>query len=143
MLREPRKDLQSISVPLGKMPCSVSHAAEDGSTYPVNHMIQARRFRIETCRLLAYATDLRWRIIYQRLAQGYTYQMIARNLNVSSSTVHRICNLFDATGDVQPVDVKKPRPDQRNLDEHNQLYVIGLIMDNPSLYLAEMCQHVH
>ena len=86
---------------------------------------------------------LRWRIIYQRLAQGYTYQMIARNLNVSSSTVHRICNLFDATGDVQPVDVKKPRPDQRNLDEHNQLYVIGLIMDNPSLYLAEMCQHVH
>ena len=29
------------------------------------------------------------------------------------------------------------------LDQQSQLYVVGLIMENPALYLAEICQHIH
>lgn len=94
----------------------------------------------EPGRKKAYAIDLRWRIIYQRLAQELPYQTIARNLNIATSTVHRLCALFDATGDVQP---SNNRPDMKKLDTHTQLYIVGLILDNPSLYLAEVCQHIH
>ena len=35
------------------------------------------------------------------------------------------------------------RPYLQRLDQQSQLYVVGLIMENPALYLAEICQHIH
>ena len=55
---------------------------------------------METCRCSAYHDDLRWRMVYQREALGYTYQRIAANLNVDTSTVWRTVQLFLNTGGV-------------------------------------------
>ena len=43
---------------------------------------------------------------------------------------------------MQPT-LNKHRPYLQHLDQQSQLYVVGLIMENPTLYLAEICQHIH
>ena len=39
---------------------------------------------------IEYSNDLRWRIVYQRIAMNLPLVKIAQNLNVAVSTVHRI-----------------------------------------------------
>ena len=99
-------------------------------------------FSAEPGRRRAYGTDLRWRIVFQRFGMRLRYAKIARNLNVSTSTAYRICALFEATGEVRPVSQHAHRPYLRRLDQQGQLHVVGLIIENPSLYLAEICQQV-
>ena len=100
-------------------------------------------FSAEPNRRRAYGSDLRWRIVFQRFGMGLRYDNIARNLNVATSTAYRICARFKATGEVQPSSRDKHRPYLRSLDQQSQLYVVGLIIENPSLYLAEICQRIH
>ncbi len=90
----------------------------------------------------AYSVDIRWRIVYQRIGMNLKLQAIARNLNVSTATCYRICSLFKRTGDVQPLPVQKRRTDMRKLDPRNELFVVGLVMSNPCLYLAEIGREV-
>ena len=54
----------------------------------------------EPNRCSAYSDDLRWRIVYQRTALGLSYREIAANLCVDASTVCRIVQLFERTGNV-------------------------------------------
>ena len=45
---------------------------------------------------------------------------------------------FKLTGEVTP----KPqpqRPNKRKLDDHHELLIIGIILDNPCVYLREIC----
>ena len=49
---------------------------------------------------VAYHEDLKWRMIYQRKMLGLTYQQIAVNLCVDSSTVWRAVKQFDDEGTV-------------------------------------------
>ena len=44
---------------------------------------------------------------------------------------------------MQPVSCNKHRPYLQSPDQQSQLYVVGLIIENPTLYLAEICQHIH
>ena len=48
----------------------------------------------EPSRKRAYGNDLRWRIVYQRIAMNLPYQKVAENLNVYTSTAHRIFSRF-------------------------------------------------
>ena len=48
----------------------------------------------ETWRQTAYDEDLRWRMVWQREALGYSYSAIASNLNVDKATVLRTTQLF-------------------------------------------------
>ncbi len=70
-----------------------------------------------------------------------TYMKIAGNLNVAVSTVHRINSKFSATGGVGCV-VRKRRPQTRRLDVHEELYAIATVLENPSMYLSEICQEL-
>ena len=56
----------------------------------------------EPNRRTPYSTDLRWRIVWQRLAKGLTFQNIAQNLSISAATASNIFKLFQATGEVDP-----------------------------------------
>ena len=94
----------------------------------------------EPGRKKAYTADIRWRIVYQRLALELTFEEIATRLNIATSTAHRIYHQFELTGDIRPVSRSEPRPDTRALDEHNELIIIGVILNNPTLYLDELCQ---
>ena len=86
-----------------------------------------------------YSSDLRWRIVWQRLALNLKYQQIAENLSISVGTVHNIFKLFEETGEV---DHRKHPKREKNLDDHHSLYIIGLIVANPEMHLSEIADKV-
>ena len=49
----------------------------------------------EPGRKRAYDRDLRWRIVYQRIAMKLKFVEIATNLNIAISTAHRTYKLFE------------------------------------------------
>ncbi len=69
-----------------------------------------------------------------------TFRDIARNLNISVSTVHSVYKKFEETGDIS-ANVAKGEG-RRVLNEQQELLVIGLLWDAPTLYLSELCQKV-
>lgn len=93
----------------------------------------------EPSRKKAYSPDLRWRMVFQRIAMELPYEKIAQNLNVAVSTVHRTYKHFEVTGEVDPQPCDEPRYDLRALDPARELYIIGLVLENPSIYLDEVC----
>ena len=95
----------------------------------------------EPGRTKVYSADLRWRVVWQRIAMGLSYWDIAQRLCISVGTAYNIFQIFEVTG---RVDAKHPskRPDLCKLDDHHQLYVITLVLDNPSLYLGESVQQL-
>ena len=99
----------------------------------------------EPGRKRAYDRDLRWRIVYQRIAMNLKFIEIATNLNVAVSTAHRTFQLFEETGDVSASkDCCKKRYDtsQRKIGQQEELFVIGAILANPALYMHEVCQEI-
>ena len=95
----------------------------------------------EPGRKRAYSIDIRWRVVYQRIGMELHFYDIARRLNIATSTAHRIYNQFQRTGNVEPV-CRKVRPEMRVLDSSQELLVIGVIMENPTVYLDEICKHI-
>ena len=89
----------------------------------------------EPHRKAPYSSDLRWRIVWQRLAHELTFRAISHNLNVAVSTIHRTWELFQRTGDVEP----SPTPHQPDALE---LFVVGLVLERPEMYLHEICQDI-
>ena len=92
----------------------------------------------EPGRRKAYSSDIRWRIIYQRVGMGLTFPDIARRLNIALSTAHRIFSIFECNGTVEPATRNTSRLQMRVLDQTGELYVIGLILHSPTLYLGEI-----
>ena len=98
---------------------------------------------IEPQRTRAYGDDLRWRMVYQRLALELAYNEIAKNLCVDSSTVQRVIERFETTGTVSPA----PYPEQhaelhKKLTPIDELLIIHLVADRPSIYLSELQQEL-
>ena len=54
-------------------------------------------------RTAAYSNDLRWRIVWQKIVDGFADKDISQNLHVSRSTVVRILDRFERTGSVNPL----------------------------------------
>ena len=92
----------------------------------------------EPGRRKAYSSDIRWRIIYQCVEIGLTFPDIARRLNIALSTAHRIFSIFERYGTVEPATRNTSRLQMRVLDQPGELYVIGLILHSPTLYLGEI-----
>ena len=70
-----------------------------------------------------------------------TYREIASNLNVNPSTVQRVVQRFEQSGTV----TKDAYPKGHNhpsqiLTEVDELLVIHLVLDHPSIYLREIQQ---
>lgn len=84
-----------------------------------------------------YSPDIRWRIIYQRIGMNFSFQKIAKNLNIAVSTAYRTYKTFVSTGSVEPK-LSRRRPEIRKLTVQGELYVVGLVLANPSLYLHEI-----
>jgi transposase len=96
----------------------------------------------EPGRKKAYSSDIRWRIIYQRVGMGLTFTEIAKNLNIALSTAHRTFSTFERNGTVEPASRNSSRIEMRILDQQGELYVIGLVLNSPTLYLGEIVQLV-
>ena len=61
---------------------------------------------------------------------GLSFREIATRLQIGLGTAHRI----EETGEVAPIK-PGPRPDLHKLDEIHELYILGLLVENPGLYL--------
>ena len=98
-------------------------------------------FSAEPGRKTAYSEDIRWRVVWQKLSRQLSFREIARNLNISVGTAHNIWDVFVQTGDVaakkQPI-----RENLRKLDDHHELMIVGLVLEQPQLYLREIRQHI-
>ena len=91
----------------------------------------------EPKRSSAYSEDLRWRMIYQKYGLQLTYMEIANNLSVDQSTVKRIVQLFDATGNV----AKKPYDKSglpRSITKPVQFFIMQLVLQKPGIMLTEI-----
>ena len=95
----------------------------------------------EPRRKRAYSADIRWRVVYQRIALDLPFYKIAENLNIASSTAHRTYQLFLQTGQVETMQVHQ-QSDLRRLSEPTELHVVGLELESPATYLSEVCQSV-
>ena len=72
---------------------------------------------------------------------GLGYRKIAHRLNISVGTAYNTFKHFECTGTVEAKKTSR-WPELSKLDHHRQLYVIGLVLDNPKLFLCEVCCHV-
>ena len=95
----------------------------------------------EPARLSAYSDDLRWRMVYQRMALGLTFDQISKNLGVDKSTAQRTVTLFKTTGSIH----KQPYPKEkasRKLTSPAQMFVLYLTLQKPAIYLHEIQKEV-
>ena len=99
------------------------------------------RMSAEPGRTQPYHLDLRWRIIYQRIGMNKSFKDIAKNLIIGQGTAHRIVSHFVATGNVNPS--TRGESCFRKLSKRNELFVIGLILNNPSMYSGEICYEIN
>ena len=88
-------------------------------------------------RTAAYSNDLRWRIVWQKIVDGFADKDISQNLHVSRSTVVRILDRFERTGSVNP---NRATPKAHCLHDHDEFVLIQLVCENPSTYLHELKQ---
>lgn len=84
----------------------------------------------------AFSTDLRWRIVWLKIAHDIPTKEIAVLLGVSERTVRRILKLFNTTGDVKPKDYH--HGPMRLLGDFEQLTLLRLILERPGIYLHEI-----
>lgn len=77
----------------------------------------------EPAQTAAYSTDIRWRVVWQRVGMGLTFQQIASRLQIGITTAYRVYQRYVATGDVAPKPVSE-RP-HCTLHELYELYVIA------------------
>ena len=95
----------------------------------------------EPGRKFAYSDNIRWHIVWQKIGTELPYRTIASNLNVSLGTVHNIYQRYVDTGTVTPK--QQPcRQELRSLNQQDELFIIGIILDNPSVYLGEVCRAI-
>ena len=103
----------------------------------LSHELMATRTSCEPRRCSAYSEDLRWRMVYQHEALNFTYDAIAANLNVDSSTVKRTLQLFRSTNHVT-----KKKYDASNLprelNDTIQLIILQTVLERPGIMLHEI-----
>ena len=74
---------------------------------------------------------------------GLTYRQIASRLQIGTGTAHRILQRFRDTGDVSPSKRHgQLRPTCRKLDDLHEIYILGMVADNPGMYLKEITRKI-
>ena len=80
--------------------------------------------------------------MWQKLSMDLPFRTIATNLNISVGTAFNIFEIFKNTGEVSAKAPRK-REELRKLDSHHEGYIIGLILDSPTLHLSEIVAKVY
>ena len=77
--------------------------------------------------------------MWQRVSNELSFSEIGRLLQIAPSTAHRIFMNFMETGEVDAKKKTGPRRHTRKLNDSLELFIIGVILETPSLYLHELC----
>jgi len=114
-----------------------SSKASTGSLSSCAALSLATMASCEPHRTSAYREDLRWRMVWQCEALGYTHASVAENLGVDRSTIYWTLQLFHTTGSI----CKKLYPKEkafRKLTTPAQLLILNLVVMKPGIYLQEI-----
>ena len=85
----------------------------------------------------AYSQDLRWRAVFS----GLSYEEVGKLLYMSSRSVRRYTEKYFTTGTVEPANQRHgPTP---LLTDFEQLTVLQLLLDNPSMFLDEIQRELY
>ena len=89
----------------------------------------------EPGRRKSYADDLRWRIVWLKKVRKLSNRTVSRLLSVSPSTVSRIVERFDRTGEVA---ASIHTHAGRALDSYSEYRLLKLVCEKPTIYLREI-----
>ena len=95
----------------------------------------------EPTRKAPYSNDIRWRIVWQRFAMDLSYWKIAQNLSIGAGSVYNVFKTFQNSGEVSNSS-ERERADLLVLTASEEMFVVGLVLESPCLYLRELCQRV-
>ena len=95
----------------------------------------------EPSRKSAYEKDISVRVVWQKLGMGLSFRDIAQRLQIGVGSAYRLYRRFSLTGELSP-SKRSRRSDKRKLDELHELNIIGLLVVNPGVYLAEICPKI-
>ena len=112
-------------------------------TARVDGVSQHKMATCESTRTRAYDSDMRWRMVYQRLVLNLPFKTISQNLCVDISTVRRILRLFQDTNSVR----KRQYPEQharqrRKLTESAKFQILELVVEHPGIQFGELRQNL-
>ena len=94
---------------------------------------------LDSARTKAYSSELRWRMVHQRLVLGNSYRHIGEQLCVDPSTVQRTLRLFEETGTVYSIQgYHEPSHKKKKLTENDEMVLLELIIEHPAMYLQEL-----
>ena len=99
-------------------------------------------YSCEPGRRKAYQVDLRWRMVWQRLVQGFSLQVVACNLSVDPSTVQRVCKKFELVGTVEKKKYICSNHPLKKLTKPVQFVLLHLVLRRPGIYLTEIQQEL-
>ena len=98
-------------------------------------------FSAEPSRRVAYASNLRWRIVWRRIGiREQSFREIARSLNVSLGTAFNVFKIFKDTGDVEPKHREYPG---FIMTERAAATILAIVFENPILHLNEITQKIY
>ena len=89
---------------------------------------------------LPLSDDLRWRIVWLHHYKELDDKEIADLLDIHPSTIKRIVNQYNATGDVSPA-IYQHGP-KKMLGEPEELCIVESLLANPGIYLNELQQEL-
>ena len=73
-----------------------------------------------------------------RVVQGFSLQIVASNLCVDPSTVHRTVKKFELSGTVEKKKYHCDNHSEKKLTDPIKLTVLNLVLQKPSIYLSEI-----
>ena len=77
-------------------------------------------------------------IVWLLFARDFSYRAISHSWCISVEIVSRVLTLFEATGEVSPNGPAKERGHLHVLDDLHEIFVIGLVLECPTLDLKEI-----
>ena len=73
-----------------------------------------------------------------RIGMDLTFRRIADRLQIGLGSAYRLYQRYVRSGKFTACK-RSDRPQSRKLDEHHELLILGLLIENPGLYLIEIC----
>ena len=95
----------------------------------------------EPKRTSAYSQDIALRVVWMRVGMDLTFRRIAIRLQIGLGSAHRLYQRYVRSGNFT-ASKRSNRPQCRKLDEHHELLILGLLMENPGLYLNKICSKI-
>ena len=101
----------------------------------VNRVVMRTATSCEPLHSTAYSDDLCWKVVWQWEALTLSCEVVARNLCIDSSTVHRIIQRFRITDDISKW---LHHSESNKLSDSVQIFILNLIVCSPGIYRREI-----